>query len=107
MNIHAYVAQFMYDYENNVLDKMFSHNRDVNLNHDTRHSYRTYQPRFTCRFSNNLPLHAFPRIWNKWNHNYNVIQTKNKLKRLVKDNLINKYNIITYCNNPYCKDCTQ
>ena len=74
------VATFMFSYEQAELPisfrNVFKHNRDINTTYDTRHSYRMYIPRYTSRFSNDLPCCAYPRIWNKWNIYMNDIKSK-------------------------------
>ena len=103
------VALFMHDYENNLLPSSFintfSHNGDININCRTRFSHRIYLPRYTSRFSYDLPPHVFPRIWNNINDLFTAVDGRGEFKRKIKMDLLNGYKREVRCNNPQCKDC--
>jgi len=49
-------------------DELFPFNHDVQGGIMTRQSNQLYIQRCDSTFASNLPIFAFPKIWNKWSH---------------------------------------
>ena len=86
---------FMHDYQNNKLPSSFknyySYNNDIHPNRITRQStlFHKNKPRNT--FSQVLPKHKFPDIWNKWAPRIQNLKTTNSIKRHIKNDMFEKY----------------
>ncbi len=98
---------FVFDFKHGHLPKSFLHffptNTDTNskrINHISRNVVR---PRTT--FSEKLPFHNFPVIWNGMNNNIISITNRTQFKRTVKSSLISMYEDNVTCTNPVCPDC--
>lgn len=57
-------------------------------------------------FSERLPLHTFPRVWNNFeNQDVKSIYDKKLFRREVKTWFFDKLPYIVHCNNYFCKQC--
>jgi hypothetical protein len=72
--------------------------RNFNANLALRRFSRT-------RFSDNLPLHTFPKIWNQMNQRYRAINSTNILKKEFRTHLLNQYSRHVTCFNIRCRHC--
>ena len=102
------VILFMHDYTANKLpgsfNAIFTFNRDLPNSHNTRQSNHFHEERCLSKFSQNLPLYNFPKIWNKWT---GVLgnSSRSHLKRNLMAAQFQKYLSIVCCTNSHCKDC--
>ena len=57
-------------------------------------------------FSERLPLHTFPRIWNNFDHpDIKDIYDKKKFRKEVKSCFFQNLPDTVTCENPFCKQC--
>lgn len=103
------VALFMYDYKHNILPASFQnyfiYERQINTRHNTRCSSHMYIPRLSSQFSNRLPLHVFPRVYNTFVDILSFEEKRSVFKNNMKNNLMENYKSTVLCSNPACIDC--
>ena len=87
---------------NNIF--LFNHERPNSRN--TRQSNLLYQERCCSKFSENMPLCNFPKIWNKWSYVLSNQRTsRSHLKYSMMASQFLKYAPVVTCSNNHCKDC--
>ena len=96
------VILFMHDYIANKLPSSFNDififNRDRPNSHNTRQSNHLYEERCLSKFSQNLPLYNFPKIWNKWTAVLLIENTsRSNLKRNMMAAQLQKYLSMVDC----------
>jgi len=108
-DLHDYVAlQLMYKYHNKRLPisfmGMFSYNRDIQLEQNTRQSHLMYIERCQSSFSSRLPRYSFPILWNHLNMGPDYI-SPSQFRTNIKTTMLNSYADKVNCLNPMCRDC--
>ena len=102
-------ALFMHDYLYNP-DKLPISFQNVftitNHNAGTRQTLCFVRLNPRTKFSEKLPKHSFPNIWNKIDITLKLLHTKSKFKTLLTDHLLLDYKDVIFCNNPTCTECT-
>ena len=71
------------------------------------HESLLYQYRPRTAFTEKLPKHKFPVIWNTIDQNIRTIKFRSSFKKKYKLYLMKKYSglNVPICNNPRCPDC--
>ena len=104
----AQVALFMFDYTQNMLPisfrSLFKYNHEIQKR-TTRQSHLLHISKCHVNFSSNLPLYAFPKIWNKHVDQGQHAPSRSIFKSKHKQLYINSYSKTVKCKNKYCKDC--
>ena len=101
-DLFEYVSlKFMFDYKNLTLPSTFQNafilNRNLPNSRPTRQSDHYFVPKHRTNYLSNFPLFTLPRIWNNWIHVVDSINTTQKLKRIIKTTILNKYSSAITC----------
>ena len=101
--------EFMHSYLHNKLPTSFegiwSKNRENKLVM-LRNSGEIFIPRARLFFSERLPLHSIPKIFNEFpDNNIKNIPSKNSFKDQLKLFYLNELNSEVFCGRSYCWDC--
>jgi cytochrome c1 len=71
----------------------------------TRQTDLARHNRARTQFSALLPYHTFPKIWNELEAHYRNTTNKNKFKRDLQKNILQKYQDNIVCKNLRCQQC--
>ena len=104
------VILFVNDFIANKLpikfNNIFSFNHERPNARNTRQSNLLYQERCCSKFSENMPLYNFPKIWNKWSYVFsNQRISRSHLKYSMMAAQFLKYAPVVTCSNNHCNDC--
>ena len=102
-------VEFMYSYLQKKLPTSFMgvwSKNEVNKLVTLRNSGEMFIPRARLCFSERLPLHSIPKIYNEFpDFDIKNIPTKTNFKEQLKLFYLNKLNAEVFCGRPYCRDC--
>ena len=104
------VTLFMHDFCNNLLPKSFcstfKYNYEIHNIHTTRQSNLLHIFKCFSKFSSQLPLYIFPKIWNKWSTVCNLSASKSTAKLHLKNKFLSEYSESPYCGQINCHVCS-
>ena len=103
----CYVANFMHNLKTGHLPKSF----DVldyftNRTHPTRQSSHAMVKYARTKYTNSLPLHKFPQIWNNIDCNFHDFSDNKTFMKSIKRHYLNKYSEQVVCNYRGCRHCS-
>ena len=101
------VSMFMHQHKYNQLPRSFD-TLDYfkqKIQRDTRQSKLANCTRPRTTYTSQLPLHQFPRIWNKLEAECHEIKSIGRFKKRIRNNHLTNYARVVQCNNIICKQC--
>ncbi len=103
------VALYMHKYVHKELPRSFNetfkHNHEIQVKYGTRRSSLLFIKRAHTNFVDNLPLFAFPKIWNKWKDHDNTNTSFSMFKKIIKNMLVSDYADNVRCMNLTGRQC--
>ena len=105
-----HVNLFMYDFSNKLLPNsfhsLFRYNYEIQIR-PTRQSHLLHITKCMSKFSANLPLFAFPKIYNKIISQKSTLVSRRLFKEQCQRSLFNNYQAVVHCSNIYCRECRE
>ena len=105
-----HVNLFMYDFSNKLLPNsfhsLFRYNYEIQIR-PTRQSHLLHITKCMSKFSANLPLFAFPKIYNKIISQKSTLVSRRLFKEQCQRNLFSTYQAVVHCSNIYCRECRE
>ena len=101
--MHSYCHKYLPASFDNVWTQNCEIDADFNLN---LRNYLHFRVPFTrLHFSDRLPLHSFPKLYNSLETEMLVENCKKKFKSKLKALFMDKLPETVRCSNPFCNDC--
>ena len=96
----------MHDYIHSPMKLPMSFNNLFTLqNRLTRNKLYVQHQKPRTQFSERLPLHSLPIVWNSLTNKLKQVQKINEFKKTYTRNTLDSYVDQLKCNNPGCKEC--